>query len=82
MYVKVYLCVCACEYVRPYGADAGVAIDDRAVTTVTLSGIRKCILNTNQISPGTLSDQSQLSSNLQPIVCPLCRINRLHRIRH
>lgn len=40
-------------YVRPYGADAGVAIDDRAVTTVTLSGIRMCLLNTNQISPGT-----------------------------
>ncbi len=39
--------------VRPYGADAGVAIDDRAVTTVTLSGIRMCLLNTNQISPGT-----------------------------
>lgn len=57
MYVTVYLCervsVCAYVYARPYGADAGVAIDDRAVTTVTLSGIRMCLLNTNQISPGT-----------------------------
>lgn len=56
---RVNVCLCAdvsmrahvC--VRPGSADAGVAIDDRAVTTVTLRGIRKCPLNTNHIPPGT-----------------------------
>lgn len=58
VYLSIYVCksvyMCACDvYVCPCGADAGVAIDDRAVTTVTLRGIRMCLLNTNQSSPGT-----------------------------
>lgn len=67
MYPSTHVCktvclrVCDCAQTRVCGADAGVAIDDRAVTTVTLSGIRRCLLNTNQIPPGTSSNQSRLS---------------------
>lgn len=51
--VCVCVSLCACTHMCSYGADAGVAIDDRAVTTVTLSRIRWCLRNTNQISLGT-----------------------------
>lgn len=50
--------VCVCVFVQCLrGANAGVAIDDSAATA--LRGMRTCLLNTNQDSPGTKCDKSQ-----------------------
>lgn len=46
VYVEIYVYLYTC----PYGADAGVAIDNSTVTTVTPSGARCCFVNTNRMS--------------------------------
>lgn len=46
VYAEIYVYLYTC----PYGADAGVAIDNSTVSTVTLSRVRCCFLNTNRMS--------------------------------